>query len=154
MWNYFFSQPNLFILLIASFAIVLFTRKSLIKKKFKIASFYSALIIVFAVGGISAGSVINEDIKKLEDFKKVEIDLGLENARSIDILSSKEIPIEIHQFSNSSDFEKYINLNQNRTDIMETISIGILLAIIAEIVMQSAVLLQHIFSKVKSKHSK
>jgi hypothetical protein len=134
MFNFCYTYSELFLLCVASTFTALSLRKFLFKRFICSFLYYCIIILPVFFWAIAGGSVINEALKRLYLFKQIEKEGRLKEARLNPKSYDSMLKIDLEHFSSSEEFRNYIHDSYVKgTDQAESVSIGLLFAVISEL---------------------
>jgi len=122
---------NLFFFFLSFLCILIFRLKFINRAIYAVLyhAFLGLLLVVLCVGG---GGVLNEDYDRLEEFRRLEKNNQLANAKKHP-QDYKGLRFDLEQFEDSRAFKKYIQENERRVDRTVIVFFGWLLAFFAEL---------------------
>lgn len=143
MFNVIISIHELFLLTAISLLLILSTRLAFIKKRIFIFLFYSFLFVTLFVGAVGGGGVQNIGYDILEQFtmleKKNELEHAQKNPQNYDAYFASYLT----QFKTSKEFKEYLQSYDPGVDKAEALFIGLFFALLAEIAIAFAKLVDY-----------
>jgi len=133
MFNLFNEMPKLFLLSLLSCFTIYTIRHSFFKKLPFVFLYHLCLFIVLFIMSIGGGQVINDALKRLDQFIILEKDNKLEYAKNNLKNYDSMFQIDLQQFNNSSEFKDYILKTYScSVDQAESVSIGWIFSLVTE----------------------
>lgn len=124
---------EVFILSFVTFFTIFTVRLCLIDRVITAFLYHLCIFFILFLPALAGGSVINDTYERLQQFRMLENNNQLEEAKKNPEDYDSMFQIDLRQFKDSNEFEDYIkDIYENDTDLAEAKSMGWFLSALAE----------------------